>query len=52
MFMQLMDRNPELAQLLNNPSQLQEAMQAASNPVSLKPLSMQRLAKQHSNVYS
>ncbi len=29
-----MDRNPEFAQVLNNPQQLQEAMQAASNPVS------------------
>ncbi len=34
MFLQLMDRNPEFAQVLNNPQQLQEAMQAASNPVS------------------
>lgn len=32
--LQLMDRNPEFAQVLNNPQQLQEAMQAASNPVS------------------
>ncbi len=32
-FMQLMERNPEFAQVLNNPQQLQEAMQAASNPV-------------------
>ena len=31
---QLMDRNPEFAQVLNNPQQLQEAMQAATNPVS------------------
>lgn len=29
-----MDRNPEFAQVLNNPQQLQEAMQAAANPVS------------------
>lgn len=29
-----MDRNPEFAQVLNNPQQLQEAMQAATNPVS------------------
>ena len=28
-----MDRNPEFAQVLNNPQQLQEAMQAATNPV-------------------
>ena len=34
MLLQLMDRNPEFAQVLNNPQQLQEAMQAASNPVS------------------
>ena len=32
--LQLMDRNPEFAQVLNNPQQLQEAMQAAANPVS------------------
>ena len=32
--LQLMDRNPEFAQVLNNPQQLQEAMQAATNPVS------------------
>ena len=32
--LQLMDRNPEFAQVLNNPQQLQEAIQAASNPVS------------------
>ena len=34
-----MNRNPEFAQLLNNPRQLQEAMQAASNPVSTPCLS-------------
>ena len=38
--MQLMDRNPEFAQVLNNPQQLQEAMQAASNPVSHDALTM------------
>lgn len=32
-----MDRNPEFAQVLNNPQQLQEAMQAAANPVSHLP---------------
>ena len=32
-----MDRNPEFAQVLNNPQQLQEAMQAAANPVSYLP---------------
>lgn len=31
--MQLMDRNPEFAQLINNPQLLQEAMATSANPV-------------------
>ena len=30
---QLMDRNPEFAQMVNNPQLLQEAMAASANPV-------------------
>ena len=32
--LQLMDRNPEFAQLINNPQLLQDAMAASANPVS------------------
>lgn len=34
LLLQLMDRDPQMAQLLNNPELLRESMQLMSNPVS------------------
>lgn len=31
-----MERNPEFAQLINNPQQLRESLQMAANPVSAR----------------
>lgn len=36
-FLQLMERSPELAQVLNNPDMLRESMRLMSNPVSEQP---------------